>query len=186
VRIVESVAVAFGILAVWLNARQNPLGWATGLVNVGLYTFIFFKGQLFALMALQVVFAAISIYGWYQWLRGGERRTGVTVTRTPPAIAAGIAIGSVTSTAALGWALARYTSDQQPYLDAGLSVISMAAQWMMARKYFETWWIWIAVNVVSVPFFLFRREYPTALQYTVFLGLAIGGLRHWRRTLAAN
>ena len=55
----------------------------------------------------------------------------------------------------------------------------------MARKYLETWWIWIGVNLVSVPFFLFRGEYPTAFQYTVFLGLAVSGLIQWRRSLTA-
>ena len=185
-RSVESIAVVFGILAVWLNARQNVLGWPTGLINVGLYTFIFFRRQLFALMGLQVVFAAISVYGWYQWLRGGERQAGVTVTRTPPRIAVGLVLGAGVAVVGLGWVLGRFTADQQPYLDAGLSVVSMSAQWMMARKYFETWWIWIAVNLVAVPFFLYRREYPTALQYSVFLGLAVGGLIQWRRALSAG
>ncbi|MDX2058130.1 MAG: nicotinamide riboside transporter PnuC [Gemmatimonadales bacterium] len=184
-RTVETIAVVFGIVAVWFNARQNVLGWATGLVNVGLYTFIFFRGQLYALMALQIFFFAISVYGWYQWLRGGERHTGVVVTRTPRAIAAAVVVTAIGGTAGLGWALDRYTADQQPYLDAGLSVVSMAAQWMMARKYLETWWIWIGVNLVSVPFFLFRGEYPTAFQYTVFLGLAVSGLIQWRRSLTA-
>jgi nicotinamide mononucleotide transporter len=182
-RSVEIVAVVFGIVAVWLNARQSVLGWVTGLVNVGLYTWIFFQGRLYALMALQVVFFAISLYGWYQWLRGGERRTGIEVTRTPGAIGAAVALGAIAGTAGLGWLLDRYTGDQQPYLDAGLSVVSMAGQWMMARKYLETWWIWIGVNVVSVPFFLFRGEYPTAVQYAIFLGLAVSGLLQWRRSM---
>lgn len=182
----SAVAVVFGIVAVWFNARQNVLGWPTGLINVGLYAYIFWVGQLYALMGLQVFFFAISLYGWYQWLRGGQQHTGVAVSRTPPALALGLTAGSVIGTALLGWALARYTGDQQPYLDAGLSVVSLAAQWMMARKYLETWWIWIAVNCGSVPLFLVRGEYATAVQYSVFLGLAVSGLRQWRRSLAAS
>ncbi|MEZ4455078.1 MAG: nicotinamide riboside transporter PnuC [Gemmatimonadales bacterium] len=182
-RIVESVAVLFGIVAVWFNARQNVLGWVTGLVNVLLFTFIFYQSRLYALMALQVVFAAISLYGWYQWLRGGEDRGGRSVTRTPVPIGLALAAGVIAAAAGLGWALARFTPDQQPYLDAGISVVAMAAQWMMARKYYETWWIWIAVNLVAVPFFLLQSAWPTALQYTVYLVLAIGGLRQWRRSL---
>ena len=88
----EIVAVVFGILSVYLNARQNVLGWATGLVNVGLYTWFFWAGKLYALMALQVFFAAISLYGWYQWRRGGERHIGIAVTRTPPRLGALLAI----------------------------------------------------------------------------------------------
>ena len=37
-------------------------------------------------MWLQAVYFALSIYGWYEWLHGGARRTALTVTRTPLAI----------------------------------------------------------------------------------------------------
>ena len=183
---IEAIAVVFGIVSVWLNARQNVLGWATGLVNVALYTWIFFKGQLFALMGLQVVFFVISLYGWYQWIRGGQQHAGVAVSRIPVRLGATLVAGSVVLTAALGWALKTYTGDQQPYVDSGLSIVSMAGQWMMARKYLETWGVWIGVNLVAVPLFLVRAEYPTALQYTVFLGLGISGLVQWRRSLASS
>lgn len=184
--LVESIAVVFGIGSVWLNARQNVFGWPTGLINVGLYTLIFFKGQLYAMMGLQVLFFAISLYGWYQWLRGGQQHAGIAVSKIPVRLGVALAAGSLVGTAGLGWALHVHTGDQQPFVDAGVSVVSMVAQWMMARKYLETWWIWIAVNLVSVPLFLVRAEYPTALQYTVFLGLAVSGLLQWRRSLASS
>lgn len=185
-RNIETIAVVFGIVSVYLNARQNVMGWATGLVNVGLYTYIFFKGQLFALMGLQVFFFVISLYGWYQWLRGGEQKTGVPVTRISPQLGAAIAALAAIGSVGLGWTLDTYTPGQQPYLDSSISVVSMAGQWMMARKYLETWWVWIGVNTVSVPFFVFRGEYPTAVQYAVFWGLAVAGLIQWRRSLVAS
>lgn len=185
-RWLEIVAVVFGIVSVYLNARQNPLGWATGLINVGLYTLIFLQGKLYALMGLQVFFAIISIYGWYQWLRGGQQHVGLKVTRVPPWLAGLLAAAAVVATIGLGWYLDTRTEDRQPYVDAGVSIVSLAAQWMMARKYLETWAIWIAVNVVSVPLFLVRGEYPTAIQYAVFLGLAVSGLRQWHRSLVAS
>jgi len=185
-RWLEVIAVVFGIVSVYFNARQNPLGWATGLVNVGLYTLLFFQGKLYALMGLQVFFAIISIYGWYQWLRGGQQRTGLKVSRVPRSTAAALAVAAALATVGLGWYLDTRTGDQQPYVDAGVSVVSLAGQWMMARKYLEAWLIWVAVNVVSVPLFVVRGEYPTALQYTVFLGLAVSGLKQWHRSLAAS
>jgi nicotinamide mononucleotide transporter len=185
-RTFEVTAVAFGILAVFWNARQNPWGWGAGLVNNALYTLLFFQGRLYALMGLQVCFASVAVYGWYQWLRGGTERRGVRVAAVPRPLAARLAVQAVVGAALLAWALDRFTDGQQPVIDAGLAVVSLTAQWMMARKYWETWWIWVGVNVVSVPFFLFRGDWPTALQYSVFLGLAINGLRQWRRALRAG
>jgi nicotinamide mononucleotide transporter len=180
---IEVTAVGFGLLAVYWNAKQNPWGWGAGLVNNGLYTSLFFTGQLYALMGLQVCFAGIALYGLYQWLRGGEQGTGVRVSAIPRRPAARVALLAVAAAAGLGWALDNFTNGQQPYFDASISVVSLVAQWMMARKYVETWWLWVGVNVLAVPLFLFRGEYPTAFQYTVFLGLALNGLLSWRRDL---
>lgn len=185
-RTIEVIAVVFGIVAVYLNARQNVMGWATGLVNVGLYTYLFGKSQLFALMALQIFFFIISLYGWYQWLRGGETKQGRPVTRIPVGLGLGLTAVALIGSSGLGWVLDRYTTGQQPYLDSSISVVSMVGQWMMARKYLETWWVWIGVNTASVPFFVFRGEYPTAIQYAVFWGLGVSGLMQWRRSLVAS
>lgn len=182
----EVIAAIFGIVAVYCNARQSVLGWPIGLINVGLYTWLFYLGKLYALMGLQVFFAIISLYGWYQWLRGGTQHTGRQVTRTPRGLGLTLLVGSLLGGVSLGWYLDRYTADAQPYLDAGVSVVSLAGQWMMARKYLETWGVWIAVNLVSVPLFVVRGEYPTAIQYSVFLALAFNGWVQWRRTLSAS
>lgn len=185
-RVWEWVAALFGIVSVYLNTRQNPWGWSTGLVNVALYAVLYYQGTLYALAGLQVFYAAISIYGWYQWVRGGEDRTGLVVTRARPLLNLGLGVAAVLGSAGLGWYLDWFTPDQQPYFDAGLTVFGLVGQWMMARKYLESWLIWVAVNLVSVPLFVVRGELPTALQYAVFLGLAVSGLRQWHRSLSAS
>lgn len=186
IAILKTVAVGFGLISVYLNARQNVMGWATGLVNVGLYSYLFFKDQLFALMGLQVFFFVISLYGWYHWLRGGETRKGLPVTSLSVAMGLGLTAVAAGGSLGLGWALDRFTPGQEPYLDSSISVVSMLGQWMMARKYVEAWWVWIGVNTVSVPFFAGRGDYLTAIQYAVFWGLAVSGLVQWRRSLVAS
>jgi nicotinamide mononucleotide transporter len=178
---VEAVAAAIGIVSVFLSTRQIIWSWPTALVNNALYFLIFYLDRLYALMGLQVFFAGIAIYGWYEWLFGGENRTELRVSRVRPRTALVLATLAITGTASLGWLLAR-TQDPHPYVDAGLAVVSLLAQWMMARKILECWGVWIGVNLVSVPLFLLRAEYPTALQYSVFLGLAISGLHQWWRS----
>jgi len=59
------------------------------------------------------------------------------------------------------------------------------AQVMMTRKWLENWALWIALDVVYVGMFVFKRLYLTAGLYTVFLALAAMGLAEWRRSLRA-
>ena len=53
----------------------------------------------------------------------------------------------------------------------------------VTQKLIESWWIWIGVDVISVPLYLSRNLYPTALLYIVFLGLCVRGLSEWSRAL---
>lgn len=181
----EIVAAAFGIISVFLSTRQNVLSWPTSLVNVSMYTWIFWQQHLYGLMAIQVFFFVISVYGWYQWLFGGAAKTELKVSHTGPRL--GAALFTIGLAGWIGlYLVLRATNDASPLLDAFFFAVSLVAQWMMARKLVECWIIWVAINCISVPFFLLRENYATAGQYAVFLVLATMGWRHWKASLDAS
>lgn len=182
----EVLAVITGIVSVYLSTREHIWSWPTALVNVSLYFVVFLEAKLYADMGLQVVYFALSLYGWYEWLYGGENRTELHVSRTPRALGVRlILIGAVTA-ALLGTILARFTDAALPYVDSATTSTSLVAQWMMTRKILENWAVWAAVDVVYIGMFVFKRLYLTAGLYSVFLVLAIMGYVQWRRSLAAR
>ena len=79
----EIVASLFGVISVYLSARENIWSWPTALVNVLLSVPVYFAARLYSDMGLQLVYAALSLYGWYEWLYGGENRTELPVSRVP-------------------------------------------------------------------------------------------------------
>jgi nicotinamide mononucleotide transporter len=182
----EIVAAALGILSVFFSTRQNVLAWPTSLLNNAMYFVLFLEQRLFALMSLQLFFGAIAVYGWYQWLFGGVAKTELKVSRIPLRLASLLAAIALIGTLTLWYVLRSYTPDRAPLIDAMFFAVSLIAQWMMARKYFECWPIWVAINCISVPFFFFQRSYPTMVQYAVFLVLAISGWRQWKASLVAQ
>lgn len=179
----EIVAAAFGIISVFLSTRQNAWSWPTSLVNNIMYIVYFFGAKLYALLALNAIFALIAIYGWYKWKFGGAGQTELKVTRTPPRMAALLATVSIASMAAIWFVLYHHTDDPAPVMDAFFFGASLVAQYMMARKLYECWWIWVVLNCVAVPFFYLQGAYPTMVQYAVFLVLATQGWRYWRASL---
>jgi nicotinamide mononucleotide transporter len=56
----------------------------------------------------------------------------------------------------------------------------------MTRKLLENWLVWIAVNLVYVPTFVSRHLPATAVQYAVFLVLALMGWFSWKRSWAVE
>lgn len=180
---VELVAVAFGLVSVYLSAREHIVSWPTAIVNVGIFFFLFWKAKLYADAVLQLVYLALSVYGWYEWLYGGAQHSRLRVSRATRAnwlvLAPLFLIGGV----GLGALLARHTDSPMPYFDALLTSASLVAQWMMTRKLIENWIVWILADVVYVPVFIARGLPFTAFQYAVFLVLAFIGFTSWRQSL---
>jgi nicotinamide mononucleotide transporter len=179
----EGFAAAFGVVSVYLSTRQNIWSWPTAIVNVSLYTIVFYNGRLYGQMGLQTVYLVLSIYGWYQWLHGGAEKTELHVSRATRQLLAIVGVLNVVAWIVLA-ALLRQTDAALPWLDALLTTTSLIAQWMMTRKILENWLLWIAVDVVYVPMFISQRLYATAMLYAAFLVLAVMGFVEWRRSLA--
>lgn len=182
----ELVAALVGATSVWLSVRQNVWSWPTAIVNVALYTIVFREAKLYADMGLQVVYAILSVYGWHQWLHGGEGRTELRVTRATPRLGVALAAIAVGGSAVLGVLLHRTTDAALPFLDSFLSSTSLVAQWMMTRKLLENWLVWIGVDVLYVGMFVSKGLYVTAGLYAVFLALAARGYLDWRRSTDAS
>jgi nicotinamide mononucleotide transporter len=183
VSLLELFAAIVGAVSVWLSVRQNILSWPTAIVNVILYVVVFYQAKLYADMGLQVVYAVLSIYGWYEWLYGGEGRSELHVTRTGPGLAALLTLIALSGSVLLGTLLRHATDAALPYMDSFLSSTSLVAQWMMTRKKLENWLVWIAVDVLYVGMFIFKGLYLTAGLYLVFLALAVKGYVDWRRSM---
>jgi nicotinamide mononucleotide transporter len=177
------VAALVGAISVYLSVRQNIWSWPTGIVNVAIYAVVFYDAKLYADMGLQIIYAALSIYGWYEWLYGGENRTELHVTRTSAATGAALLVIAVAGSLALGTLLRSTTDASLPFMDSSLSTTSLVAQWMMTRKKLENWIVWIVVDVFYVGMFIYKDLYITAVLYAVFLVLATRGYFDWRRSM---
>jgi len=178
--LLEIVAVIVSIAGVWLTTLRRPLCWPVGLASVLLYAKVFLDAKLYSDLLLQGFFAGMIVYGWHRWRRGALEAGGVvSVERVPPRDwIIGTAAGGV-GTILLGYLMARFTDAAVPWLDAGLTSFSLVAQYWTARRWIETWWLWIVVDIVYTGLFLYKELYLTAGLYALFVGLAVRGLLSW-------
>ena len=182
----EPLAVATGVVSVYLSVRQKIWSWPTALVNVALYFAVFRDQKLYADMGLQVIYFGLSLYGWYEWLYGGANRTELRVSRAGSRMAITLMAIAVVGVGVLGTLFARFTDAALPYVDSATATTSLVAQWMMTRKVLENWAVWIAVDVVYVGMFIYKSLYLTAGLYAGFFVLAVMGHVQWRRSYLAD
>lgn len=177
----EIVGVVFGLLSVWLTVRRSIWCWPTGIVSVAAFAILFFDIKLYADMGLQIFFLATSFMGWYYWLRGGRNQTELPITTLTPNQVVLLGVGLVVSVFTVGYLFSTYTDAHIPFWDATASGMSVLAQVLLMRKKLESWYLWIAVDVLSIGIYIYKDVLLTAGLYVIFLLLAIGGLLEWRK-----
>ena len=182
----ELVAVVLAVAMVLCNLRVNPLGWPLAIASSALYALLFARSRLYGEAALQLVFIALSAWGWWQWLRGtGEAGQPLRVHRLDgrhKAIALGLTLAAWPL---LGSLLARHTNSEVPYLDALATTGSITGTLLLGRKLIENWPVWVLVNLFSVGLFASRGWWLTVLLYAVFTVMALAGWQAWHRQARA-
>jgi nicotinamide mononucleotide transporter len=79
--------------------------------------------------------------------------------------------------------LSRFTDSPVPEWDSFITSLSIVATWMLARKIYEHWYLWIIVNLVSSVLFITRGLYPTVILYVIYCVMSFSGLREWKKSL---
>lgn len=181
----EIIAVVITLIAVYLTARQIIWCWPLGMISVTLYAVVFFQAKLYADMGLQALYFALAVYGWWAWLHGGEDHGRLEVSLASNRLRVAVALIGAIAGVVLGQTLNRLTDASLPFLDSTLTSFSIVAQWMQTRKLLEAWLVWLAVDVFYVGMFLYKRLYPTAGLYALFLYLAVLGFVKWRQSMTS-
>ena len=182
----EIVAFVLAVAMVVFNMRVNPVAWPLAIASSLMYLLLFAQHRLYGEASLQIVFALVALWGWWQWLRGRQADGSRLRVRWLTARArAGLAAATLAAWPLLGLFLDRATDSDVPYWDAFPTTASLAGQWLLGRKYVENWPVWVVVNVVSVGLFAYKGLWLTVLLYALFAVMAIAGWRVWARKAAA-
>lgn len=180
ISVAEVVAVLLAITYLLLVIRQNILCWAAALASVLIYLVIFFNAQLYMESALQIFYAAMAVYGWYQWKYGGIEHQGLRIVTWRLHIHAIVIGGILGLTLGFGWVLSA-TDAAFPYLDSFTTVAAVITTYMVTRKVLENWAYWFVIDGLSVYLYVSRELYLTAGLFVLYLVMILIGFRCWWR-----
>jgi nicotinamide mononucleotide transporter len=182
----EAAGVLFSVVYLVLAIRENIWCWPAAFVSSALAVVVLFEARLYSEAALNVFYAAIAVYGWYQWRFGGsapgaDRELPISTwpLRTHALALAGIAAAG----AVIGWLLQRYTQAAFPYTDSWVTVASVVTTYMVARKVIENWPYWLVIDSVSLYLYVVRGLDLYAALFALYLVLVVVGWIRWQREL---
>ena len=192
----EVVGGLLGLTSAILGARRAIAAWPIGIVGDALL-FTVFLGAVFSFgdesqhanfygqAGRNLLLIFVSAYGWARWAQ--NKRTGKTHQSVDPRwttreeklrIIPGVALfftGSYFLFKALG------ESGQWLFVDTWIFTGTALATWGMSRGYVEFWLVWVAVDIVGVPFAFSNGYYPTGTLYAIYMPFVLWGFFSWLR-----
>ncbi len=191
---IEFFGTLFNLACVWLVAKKKILNWPVGLVGVVLFGILFYQINLYADFAEQIYYFITGIIGWYAWAKAKKPKDeaeDIVVLRNTKRQNISWAVSILATTVVSGWALSHVHTwlpavfpepAALPYLDAGTTMMSFAAQFLMIRRKLENWVLWIIVDIIAVGLYWYKEVPFIALLYLIFLFIATNGFITWRNT----
>ena len=184
--VIELIAVCFSVAYVTFASFGKVWCWPAALVSTSLFTYIMFDAKLYLETILYVYYVIMAVYGWYEWVYGGNRHEGVRISSYSLS-RIGLIIGICTGVSVItGYLFATYTDNSMPYLDSFTTIFALATTWMVARKVLENWLFWIVIDAASVYLFLSRELYFTTALYSFYTLIAIFGYIQWKRKMISE
>jgi len=184
---IELLGAILGFAYIFFSIGQNILTWPVGLLTSALYIWVFFDSKLYADMGLQMYYVVISIYGWYEWVRGkstsSDSKEVLNVNRITLHLGLVLSLASILIFMLLWFILKNYTDSPVPLGDSLATSLSIVATWMLARKILEHWLVWIFVDAFSIGLFWYKGLHPTVILFVVYTIMAVVGFNEWKKEL---
>jgi nicotinamide mononucleotide transporter len=178
----ETLAVVLALVYVVLAIRQSIACWAAAFVSSCLYVWVFFVARLYMDSALNVFYAVMAVYGFWQWRRVDQ--DGAHHVRRWPLSRNALAAAVILLLSAVNWYfLSRYTPAAFPFVDSLVSWSAVFATFLVARKVYENWHWWLIIDAASACLYFAKGLYLTVLLFALYLVLIVIGMREWRRSL---
>jgi nicotinamide mononucleotide transporter len=181
--VIELAAAALAVAYLLLAIRQRVSCWIPSFVSSCMYVWVLFGAHLYMESVLNVFYAAMAAYGFWQW-QHGRGGAALIVTRWPIARHLGALLGVTALSVVSSFFLRRFTPAAWPFADSMVTWSSVFATFLVARKVYENWHWWLVIDSVSLCLYFTRRLYVTMLLFVLYLILIVIGMREWRRSLS--
>jgi len=182
-----TLTVVSGVACVSLIAIGKRLGYLIGLISSVTYAWIAYQNGLFGEVGLNVLFyLPTGIIGYFMWANNEADGT-VKMRRLVSNQRLWLVLGSLLATVALGFVLQAIPGQNSPFVDAATNVLSIIATLLMMWRFAEQWWLYVALNVLTVSLWTIRYfadGYAADMMiflWLIYLVNSVFGLVTWAR-----
>ena len=190
---VEIVSAVLGLSCVFLAGRNSKYNFYMGYVyNVFLFV-LFMHQHLYSAMILQPISLIINAYGHWRWTHPREEERSAAdssrlkVGNIPPRHLALYVLAVLGASVAWAFVLKFVFDDPaNPYLDSLMLMLTLCAQYLSARKYWECWIVWLLVNIGNATLYILSGLYIMPVVSALYIANGVWSLVSWRKMYKNN
>lgn len=195
----EIIGGLLGLTSAILGMRRKVSAWPVGILGDGLL-FTVFLGAVFVYAdqpsanfygqaSRNLLLIIVSVYGWIRWSHH-RRNNGSAQPPVSPRWTTSrerlILLPTIIIFYALSMQIFKALGESGTWLlvDTWIFTGTALATYGMSRGYVEFWLVWVAVDLVGVPFAFKNGYYPTGTLYAIYLPFVLWGFISWLRISA--
>ncbi len=187
ISLLECIALIAFFIALWFSSRESIYVFPMGLIYTAISTLLYLEKDIPGNAAVNIVCAALSIYGWKLWLKRDRRKHRILRITSSSGKELMMQVAFFFLAFAVVFVVMTYykkifSPDSIPVGDAVASAAVFTAAWCMVNKKVESWYWWmVAALVIIITYFFLKHYMFYSFCGFMLLGSSAWGLHQWKR-----
>lgn len=192
----EIIGGILGLTSAILGARRKVFAWPIGIIGDAMLFTVFLgavfvynddqNGNFYGQASRNLLLIVVSIYGWVRWSaakQSGGVNSQPVIPRWTTTKEKTFLIPAIVIFFFIAQQIFKALGESGTWLmvDTWIFTGTALATYGMSRGYVEFWLVWVAVDLVGVPFAFNNGYYPTGTLYAIYLPFVLWGFISWLR-----
>ena len=133
----DITTTVLGLAYILLEYKASVWMWLIGFLMQALGIVLYYRKGLYADCGMEFYYLAMTLYGWWRWIRGSAARQELPVRHFPRRLVLLWLLLAVIIWGIIYWLLVSYTNSNVPLADSFTTALSIMGIWALAHKYLE-------------------------------------------------
>lgn len=179
IEITDYAGALFSFISTIMYTRNSVWAWPFCILTNIVNFYLFMVTGIYADALLEFFYISLAIYGIWHWLYGGKNHQELQISNLPVTEALILLFFLVSGFEIVQYFLSNHTDSNVARLDALAMSLSLVAQWLMCRRYVETWVMWFITDFVLATLFYYKNLPAHLYLNLIYLPITAYGYYKW-------
>lgn len=175
----EIIAVITALISVFFSYKKNILTFPFGMISSAVYVYLCFQSKIYADSGINTFYFLMSVYGWINWKKSEDFIVKVLNLRNQFLFL----LITLFVFGIIFLILINFSDSDVIVVDSITTALCVSGMLLMAWRNIENWIYLLIANLISIPLYIYKELYFSALLFLILAIFAVLGFLNWKKTL---